>query len=490
MTKKMTLGLIAVASLPVLIMGLYSSVIILNGCINANDFSMYHQAVIGLWEQGSLNPMVPVRGTRMLNDHFEPILWLAGLWVGVFGPDAIHLGLFELLTGLLTTCLPLIFGRTRTEKIGGVILLVFCRALLQGLEFPVHPATWSAPLAWLLGLMLAREKYKEATLIALTLPLFREIYPFMAIGLALWFLLIRQYRYALTLIPLMSGWIVFSMWGRPALLGPTSKFHGNLAADFLSDPLATLWMKFAHPGIQWNLFAQYIPLIALLIWTQRKHFKLSHPLVGVFSFMLPGLGIHFLVGRMAHHHGIPMALPLVAALTVLALPLLFQGRRPKLLATLCLLPLVLTSTSRYQRALKLPLKGGDFRCEIGAEKRAEMQEFLGFAQTLSAGKKVLATGDVIPILASTKLELYQVSPYSYPEPVYDYLALSQPGIGDPWPLSQDQQRAWRERCLPHGQIIFENARYTILEGAFTMECIQLQEIWNLGRNQTLRVRQK
>ena len=488
MTKKMTLGLFLVASIPIIVMGIYSATIILNGCINANDFSMYHQAVINVWEQAHLNPFVPVRGTRMLNDHFEPSLWIASIWVGLTSSEAISLGAFELLIGLLTTSLPIFVGRNSAEKILGVFLLIFCRALLQGLEFPVHPTTWSAPLAWLLGVMIVRKNYREAALIALILPIFREIYPFMAIGFATWLFYIKQRRLALAITPVMLLWIAFSVWGRPALLGPTAKFHGSIATDILADPLGLLWLKLTNPGIQWNLFLQYIPLLGLFFWKKRSSINFKDPIFGIFAYIIPALGIHFLIGRMVHHHGIPMVLPLVGALTVIIPPILSEYR--KYILVLCLLPLFLTSTSRYQRALKLPIRGGDFRCEINSQKRSDMKELIAFAHQLSGSKKMLASGDVIPILAPTKLALYQISPYTYPEQYYEYIGISKPGAGDPWPLNHEQQQSWLERCQSVGNIIFKNATYTILEGHFTLDCIQLDEIWNLGTNSELRVRQK
>lgn len=457
-------------------------ILVLYGCLNANDFSIYQQAIYGFWTQETLNPFSYARGANILNDHFDPIIWLAGIWVGVFGRSSVNLILFEALMVMGTLLLPMLLGRTTREKILGIFLLVFCRALLQGLEFPIHTTTWSAIPAWLFGYFLYNRNFKYAAICLITLPFFREIYPFMIIGFSFWLYLIGEKSKSIGLFFFALFWIAFVTYGRPYFLGATASYHGEFVSGFQTDPFGEIWRIISRPAIQWNMFAQYLPLLGILVFKRNINFKSSF--VGLLFFILPAISIHVVIGRMVHHHGIPMVLPLIGFLTFAMSEIHFKK---KWILYVLLLPIFFTSTSRYQRAITYILKN-DNKCAVNSTKLTAISELEHFIKSnIKENEKIIASGDVVPLASDLHVYVYQVFPAARPEPFYDYIILGKPGAGDPWPLKAEQLNEWYDRCSKVGETLLDNSYYYVLKGKFDTSCIGFKDVWALEKESVFKI---
>lgn len=53
-------------------------------CMHAIDFSIYQQAMYDFFAQKTLNPWLTIRNIAFFNDHFDPIVLLAGLLINIW----------------------------------------------------------------------------------------------------------------------------------------------------------------------------------------------------------------------------------------------------------------------------------------------------------------------------------------------------------------------------------------------------------------------
>ena len=64
-------------------------------CQNVIDFGIYQQAIYDIWTKFELNPYISVRHIKIFNDHFDPIVYLAAVFVGIVGQNPVSVILFE-----------------------------------------------------------------------------------------------------------------------------------------------------------------------------------------------------------------------------------------------------------------------------------------------------------------------------------------------------------------------------------------------------------
>ena len=303
-SKNLTLKLIIslVASLLILVFPVKHYLHYLLNHQDTYDFGIYYKAMLEI-ASGNLNPWIGFRGDKIVNDHVDPIIHILAPFLNFTQSKALALYLIESIFIIFSIFFVSFKQLKKSSTINFLIsicLIIFSRGLFSALDYPVHPTTWSAlPIAFLIYSMIQR-KPKEVFLYALVLCLFKESYPFSLLALTPYFFLMNERKlgaYCLisSLLLLVSIFIF-----RPMLLGES---YNHTAAA--SRSLIDIFIGFPYLDYLKIIYPLFIPAFLL-----RKKINLF-ALIPLILFYLPQIGMHFLLGKVYYHYGVPLALPLV-----------------------------------------------------------------------------------------------------------------------------------------------------------------------------------
>src|SRR5690606_3825620 len=126
----------------------------------------------------SWNPYVPITDLKILNDHFDPAIYIGALFTWIFNFKYFGFIVFEWIWWITSAIFIYFVSDDKKHACWGVFLVVFSRGLIEGIEFPIHPTTWSMFPAMVFIYFLNKKDYLKAFITALLLANFREIYFF------------------------------------------------------------------------------------------------------------------------------------------------------------------------------------------------------------------------------------------------------------------------------------------------------------------------
>ena len=115
--------------------------------INSFDFVIYFQGLAEIAFGESFNPYLTIRGVEILNDHFDPIIYIGALFLNIFGGTVEMATLFEILTWVIFLYQVLYDAKSFPWLVVGVM---FCGATLEAIDYPIHSTTWSMIPVYLL----------------------------------------------------------------------------------------------------------------------------------------------------------------------------------------------------------------------------------------------------------------------------------------------------------------------------------------------------
>jgi hypothetical protein len=205
---------------PILVILLVNFVYIFKGihndCFHATDFSIYQQAIFDINFFDNLNPYLTIRNIKIFNDHFDPIIYLATLSTLIFGKNVSTLITFEFLWPLLTIFfIYKIPSDSKENNLKFILLFIFSKGIFTALQFPIHPSTWSCFPLFLLLSEVEKKKLITTFLSVVFLFIFREVFPFAAIFLALALYFDGKKKNGLLILLISILWIVFVYKLRP-----------------------------------------------------------------------------------------------------------------------------------------------------------------------------------------------------------------------------------------------------------------------------------
>jgi len=453
-----------------------------HNCFNITDFGILQEAIYKMPLEG--NAWLTVRGVRAWADHFDPITWAAALgaiWAD-FNPH--FLIIWEWSFWALGAAFIFTRAPNRTQGHWGLVAWLSCRPLLEALLYPIHPNTWAMLPLLILSYALIEQRWRWILALALFLPLYREIYPFCFLALALVALLRPRLRArGLQLFVLSSAWLLVIFILRPLLAGPVQNYGGALLKILSTDLLGALNYLIAiqEPAALLKIFA---PLLILLAATgllpQARHWRswamLERPGFLMLAFLAPYFLAHLLAGQFMHHYSIPFA---SMALGLFAFG---QWRRPLLLnqprTWLVLLTLVATASSSWTKYVQYGFFTTTKRCELSAGHAAATAEMLQLLRTVelqaAANLKILASGGVIPLLLKPQRQVYHLYSWIPTLPSYDVMIYERHNTGAHHPLSSTEIELLFQQCRPFAtRIWLDNPFYFMLQGKFPAACTKL-----------------
>lgn len=440
--------------------------------INAADFGIYQKALLEIAHGPSWNPYVTITDLKILNDHFDPAIYLGALFSKIFGARYYGFIIFEWLWYLGASSLILISSKSSKQLLFGLLMFVFSRGLLEAIEFPIHPTTWSVFPAMLFVYFIHIKNYSAAFATAIFLATFREIYFFMYAGAAAWFFLQKNWKQMTAYLALSAALIFTLVFIRPWLLGGPIAQYSSVAKSHGLSGLVDAFTTFKYP---WKVFLPLAVSTLVVLKYSKKEF-INKTTAFAILFALPGILIHIVSGRMVHHHAVPFVAPLIMALHLDNISTYLRSK--KVLIGLSLLFIVVAS-SRHTRMVKMLINPNKY-FKIGVDGKSKaLVKLHDFVAELDGNSNILATASLVPFIQKEGLQLYNFSNMTPPDLNFKYLILDKPDAGDYFPLSTDDLKLASDHCskLESVKIELENKYFLILSGALTKECIGLERIW-------------
>ncbi|MFP2909741.1 DUF2079 domain-containing protein [Pyxidicoccus sp. 3LFB2] len=434
-----------------------------HGCFSHYDLGIYTQALARL-SLDDPNPWLSARQIRIFNDHFDPVLWLARPLVGVLSPMWAALVAEALLVLLATAPLLWLHAKGRLDRTSTALLcalLLLSPSAVDAVMFPIHPTTWSMLPFILLGL--AFHFRKDALLVGSLVLLFacKEEFPYVGIMLALALWLRGDRRLAVGVLVLSVAWLAFVIGVRPKF-GPVVDYGERLKRGLQAGFVPFLVERLSPRHLS-RVGTFLLLLLPLGIWAWRERLRPDWKWLLV---LLPMLGIRFLGMAWRHQYGAP----LIAAVVVALVPLLFARRLPAwVLATTGLL-LVTTNESNLRQLVRTLASPSTYppMCPGNPDRLASVNRAVEFLATHREGKALLG-GNLVTPLASRD-EVYAVGgPQSDLQLVYDWVLVEKPPLGNIQPVPPEYVGALvaRWRTQEGAEIIIDDAHVFLARGRFT-----------------------
>ena len=436
--------------------------------INVYDFGIYQQSIYEMAAGNSWNPFLTVRGVHTFNDHVDPIIFLGALWVKCTSYTPYSLLMFE-WSWLIVSLIWIYKKADREFFLYFVSMLLVCRGVIMGFDYPIHPTTWTIFPLLIFSYGLVKEKFKLIFFSVLSLVLFKEIYPFMLVGLGGFYLLTKDWKKSLYLFITAIIFIVLYFVIRPKVIGPGNDYGGGLLKNLLSNPLGYLWECLKETGLQPKVF---LPLIGLIIYTWMYQTKKS--IIMALFYIAPLIAVHILGKRIELHHMVPMCTPFLGIW-------IFSFKKPiekkqKIFLGLIFAAMIFTVSSRYTKMINTGIRHKSQHA-VMTKAKSESMDYLESTFTIIDPKlPMLATGGIVPKVMKPGMQIYQFTKFPSTPLVYSYLLLEKQANGDISPLRLEVLNSIISDCGKVAKtVIFEDDWFLLWQGSFTESCLHMNE---------------
>ena len=426
------------------------------------DLGIYGQAIYRL-SPSDPNPWLTVRETRIFNDHFDPILWVAAPVAKVIEP-VLAGALVELLFVLASPLAVVWLWKQRllSAELAAVatFYLLHCRGTILAILFPFHPTTWAIlPMAMLsAGMMAERRGVVIGSLVALFCC--KQEFPLVGLMAALVYGWRRQFRFGLVIGAISGAWLAVAMYLRPILFGSVTDYVAIrlLAPEGYWATLVRAWQ-----GVDWRGIAHMLlPLAPLVGWLVLRR---ERPPLWLWLLLLPPLTLRFLGRGWGFHYIAPLVPPLVLGL----MPLGADKRLPKWVSISVVAIVVAINTPFFFRSAgSLLFERPPSNEPWEANRLASIARANEYLKTHAEGK-ALVQGNLVPRLV-TRPDIYQIGgPHNPAEHTFRYVFLEKSPRGDVWPITLDDYRhllaEWRS--APDVHVIIDDEHVFLAEGSFS-----------------------
>ena len=468
---------------------------VIHNCFDVYDLGIYHQAIVELGID-NLNPYLSVRGLKIFNDHFDPILLLAAFFVHIFGSSPEVTIIFEFLWYL--TFLFLLVGAVIGENLGEkkeiivnrilfiVGITVFTRGMLTGILFPIHPTFWSIVPFFFICKYVKRENIKGIFISSLALCFFKEIFAPALIFFSLYYAFEKNWKFFFPLFLLGVIGCIFNFYLRPLWLGTIFPWDSHVLSE---NPLEKFFVNTLIHGDYESAFRLLYPFIIPFFLLYREEIKkkgFKHFSIPIFFLVTPLFGLHFINGELWFQYAATTLGPLLAILALSSIPKKIVKNRKLLLIT-CFLFFInglnkhrsqwgiiarvlgdLTGT-HYMEKLLEPYE----YCSLTKKHRHAIKEVQKFIEQQPVDKKILSTGGVIPRIISPKRLIYSLAGHSEPQPFYD-IFLFEKNNSENYIYRMQRIRTIKIKASCEEfvrRVYIDNEFYYLAEGKFPSACL-------------------
>ncbi|MDB9787110.1 hypothetical protein OAB57_03315, partial [Bacteriovoracaceae bacterium] len=306
---------------------------------------------------------------------------------------------------------------------------------------------------------------KYIVLASLFLCTFREEFPFALIAVFPVFLYQRSFKTGLIVFAIGIAFSYFNFFIRGEMMGALHDHGSGKLHDLIAQPLEVLWQSWKQFSLgHLKIFYPFIPFL-LLMKDVRKS-----PLVIVSMALLPLFLIRFLFNQFAFHYSACL-LGAFFAVIVIDAPLekIFSNKKTVIIS---LLLFVLSSSSIWNKQLKLLFWNSSPKCTINQQKQIQTNEVLTIIDTKVGPKEtIIATGGIVPRLIVPGRKVYHLGSLGIKQSRYDYLLIERHNSGDIWPLTLKDTQIVEKDCLTSANTLYSSEYYLLLKDIETEHCL-------------------
>jgi hypothetical protein len=452
----------------------------LNHCLNSSDLGIYAQGIFEL-NFKNLNPFVTVRGIAIFNDHFDPIIFLAKLFLTLTDHKIEMLILFELLICLLTilffyyqslqSCVhkDLSYKRKILYVVYLSCLILLSKPLWNAVLYPVHPTTWSFLITMMLGHYLVKESDSKIFILSILLMLCKEEFPFAILMLGFSSLLLKRTKIGIILCFCSCLFIVFNFFVRPSVMGPVYSHGEGLLQLLFGNPYNAIFEIIK--GFNFSVIKTYLIMVLIFVIifkNSRINKKDSSLLLMSVSFLLPLVLIRMLGKAYHFHYGVPLLGFIFGLLSAYPERLYaLYSRRP--IAILLIIFSLATILSSIKKITQLLFLNQSSKCTIYEGKKLLVKDLI---LKMNNKSKILATGGAVPRLIERGRQIFHYGGLAITQPTYDLLFFEKNQSGDIWPLKNQNVLQAISKCRPYAKkILIDNEEFYVAEGLFPAHCL-------------------
>ena len=467
----------------------------IHNCFDVYDLGIYHQAITELSLE-NLNPYLTVRNLKVFNDHFDPIVIFAAIFVRLFGNSLESTIVFEFLWYLAflfflaTSVLAVNIKEKKEQKIKLVLFIVgiavFSRGILTGVLFPVHPTFWSIIPLFFICKYVKQQNLKGIFFSSLALCFFKEIFAPALIFFSMYYLFEKKWKSFFSIFFLGVSGCIFAFYLRPFFLGDTHDWSKHVLTENIFEKLFIKTLLHREYESAFRLFYPFIIPFYLLYKKEIKKKGFKHFSIPLFFLIVPLFGVHFINGELWFQYSSIILGPLLAILSLSSVPRIILKNK-KLLTFTCLLFFINgLNKHRAQWGITIrvledftgtnymeQLTGSYSRCSLTKENRQTMDKVQKILDQKSLDKKILATGGVIPHIISKGRLIYSLSKHSKIQPFYDIL-LFEVNKSKNFIYQIQEKRTTKiiSYCEKYVQKVhMDNDLYYFVEGKFPSSCL-------------------
>ena len=478
-TKDKSTGVLIVLNFLLLFLILWSNLKkITFHCFHVMDLGIFQEAIYRLGAGEGLNPFIHVRGINIFNDHFHPIIFLGAPFSWIFNWHPFSLIIFEWLWLVLLLGCVILFSQKENISIHRVgimcLLVLLTKGILKGLEYPIHPATWSIVPIFLIFYFIRRDEFKPILLTSVFLCLFKESYPFAILGLSFYFLFKKSIKEFATLFLVSALFLIFIFKVKPMIIGESFGHGFDIISNLKMRPFAYLMdtvNQFEFVSFFKLLYPFFIPFFILSrSWKREKSISVY---VAILSFGTPLFLMHFFANKINFHYGAQFVAILLPFVLFDFVPLVFQRRKVLIISTLIF---YLSSASVYTKIFKSVFLDKVSQCRIDDGKIKSTEELSKVMNNIPKEEFVLSTGGVLPWFIHPDRRYLQLSIFSKPQDFYRYLLIEKEKNGV-YPLTRKAIDSILIKCKPYvDEVLFNDDYFIFQKGKFTEECLKQKEM--------------
>lgn len=447
-------------------------------CFPATDLAIHQEAIWKIASFDSFNPYLQIRGLKIFNDHFDPIIFLAVPFAWIFNYHLVGLLVFQMSWFVGAFILYYLDWKKQNKKeasllILGFFFIILTRGVLGGLAFPLHPVTWSIFPLFLFVRFMRDENIKGIILSAFFLCFFKEIFPYGLLFLSFYYLWRKKYTLFYSLFLISLAFLGFIYFGRPYFLGETFPYSQRILGPLLENP--PLFFINLIKGFDYSAFIfLFMPFLLPIFLIVKNDIlpikdKWGHFLIPSFIFLIPLIGIHGLSNAFLNWNGASFASVCLAVV-------LFSGVGRKILANKIYLFLtlglfVMSSYKFHEKMIKLAIFHKSRTCEISKERKVELLLLREKMQSLPKKARVLVTTGLLPWATRKDRFYFTAREYTKRNGNFDYLILEKNNSGFLTPFSVSDIDHFVQIC-PGVESIIETKNITFRKGPFSENCLK------------------
>ena len=365
--------------------------------INSFDFVIYFQGLAEIAFGESFNPYLTIRGVEILNDHFDPIIYIGALFLNIFGGTVEMATLFEILTWVIFLYQVLYDAKSFPWLVVGVM---FCGATLEAIDYPIHSTTWSMIPVYLLFRSINRNDAAGSLVFALSLFLCKETFVYSLLPLSLWFWYNKQRKSAITLALSSLLMLLFYFKFRTQWMGAGVDYKSSFLEPFkegLAFGALTLLNRFRFLEFFEVLLPLVLPLVFLYKYDRKK-------LIPLLLYVGPQLAVYSLGGNFLKHYGQIFTTPVIALLATSSS--LSQWKSHRKLTVFALLLMISTGIYNYERAFRRIFMIGNRKYTVTEQKIKGTEELMKWRETIPLSDGIMAHSGLTPFLITPGRSVY------------------------------------------------------------------------------------